>query len=186
MYAPSLHLTFCAILTSIYPKVLHLGLHSVATNGNVGLVKYALSHATPMANLSIPFSMAYIARGVVVGGNDLVVRLLIGQGADVNASRYVLLPLSNPLPKFTLSTDSPVATPTVTATPPPQWWVLQAQHLCNTPPLRSRKRLHHCPVLSSYTALMQIGLINMHLPQRWSLGRMGETGRGGIEGVGGE
>ena len=62
----------------------HLGLHSAAANGNIGLVKYALSHGQPINSVLDGVLPLHAASS---GGNDLVVKLLIEQGADVNASR---------------------------------------------------------------------------------------------------
>jgi ankyrin repeat protein len=62
----------------------HLGLHSAAANGNIGLVKYALSHGQPINSVLDGVSPLHSASS---GGSDLVVKLLIEEGADVNASR---------------------------------------------------------------------------------------------------
>jgi hypothetical protein len=62
----------------------YLGLHSAAANGNIGLVKYALSHGQPINSVLDGVLPLYAPSS---GGNDLVVKLLIEQGADVNASR---------------------------------------------------------------------------------------------------
>lgn len=67
-----------------YYLVPHLGLHSAAANGNIGLVKYALSHGQPINSVLDGVLPLHAASS---GGNDLVVKLLIEQGADVNASR---------------------------------------------------------------------------------------------------
>ena len=62
----------------------HLGLHSAAANGDVGLVQYALSHGQPINSVLDGVLPLHAACS---GGNDLVVKLLIEKGADVNASR---------------------------------------------------------------------------------------------------
>ncbi|EGN99585.1 hypothetical protein SERLA73DRAFT_52075, partial [Serpula lacrymans var. lacrymans S7.3] len=62
----------------------HLGLHAAAATGNVGLVKYALSHGQPVNSVLDGVLPLHAACS---GGNDFVVRLLIEQGADVNAPR---------------------------------------------------------------------------------------------------
>ncbi|KAI0310272.1 hypothetical protein OF83DRAFT_888528 [Amylostereum chailletii] len=62
----------------------HLGLHSAAATGNIGLVKYALSHGQPINSVIDGVLPLHAA---CAGGNDLVVKLLIDNGADVNAPR---------------------------------------------------------------------------------------------------
>ncbi|GBE81064.1 hypothetical protein SCP_0307880 [Sparassis crispa] len=62
----------------------HLGLHSAAATGNVGLVKYALDHGQPINSVLDGVLPLHAACS---GGNDIVVRLLIEKGADVNAPR---------------------------------------------------------------------------------------------------
>jgi ankyrin repeat protein len=62
----------------------HLGLHSAAATGNIGLVKYALSHGQPINSVLDGVLPLHAAAS---GGNDLVVKLLIQYGADVNAPR---------------------------------------------------------------------------------------------------
>lgn len=62
----------------------HLGLHSAAANGNIGLVQYALSHGQPINSVLDGVLPLHAASS---GGNELVVKLLIEQGADVNAAR---------------------------------------------------------------------------------------------------
>jgi ankyrin repeat protein len=79
------------------PKVPHLGLHSAAATGNIGLAKYALSHGQPINSVIDGVLPLHAACS---GGNDMVVRLLIDNGADVNAPRYFffLAPLIAPNP----------------------------------------------------------------------------------------
>ena len=91
--SPSL-LTFLYYLT---PSVPHLGLHSAAVSGDIGLVQYALSHGQPVNSVLDGVLPLHAA---CAGGNDLVVNLLIKHGADVNASRSVhpiVLPVSLPI-----------------------------------------------------------------------------------------
>ncbi|GJE97721.1 Ankyrin repeat protein [Phanerochaete sordida] len=64
-----------------YPN---LGLHTAAASGNLGLVKYALDHGQPV-NSALDGVLPLHAASF--GGSDLVVRLLIEYGADVNAPR---------------------------------------------------------------------------------------------------
>ena len=71
-------------LSTILSPVPHLGLHSAAANGDVGLVQYALSHGQPINSVLDGVLPLHAACS---GGNDLVVKLLIEKGADVNASR---------------------------------------------------------------------------------------------------
>ena len=64
----------------------YLGLHSAAAAGNLGLVTYALDHDQPVNSVldgALPLDVACSGR------NDLIVRLLVGRGADVNAPRCV-------------------------------------------------------------------------------------------------
>jgi ankyrin repeat protein len=61
-------------------------LHSAAITGNLGLAKYALDHGQPV-NSALDGVLPLHA--AAFGGSDLVVRLLIEYGADVNAPRYV-------------------------------------------------------------------------------------------------
>ncbi|KAG0704742.1 hypothetical protein DFH29DRAFT_827550 [Suillus ampliporus] len=62
----------------------HLGLHSAAASGDIGLVQYALSQGQPVNSVLDGVLPLHAA---CAGGNDLVVDLLIQYGADVNASR---------------------------------------------------------------------------------------------------
>ncbi|KAI0282073.1 ankyrin repeat-containing domain protein, partial [Russula brevipes] len=62
----------------------HLGLHAAAASGNIGLAKYALSHGQPINSVIDGVLPLHAACS---GGNDMVVRLLIENGADVNAPR---------------------------------------------------------------------------------------------------
>ncbi|KAH7923398.1 hypothetical protein BV22DRAFT_971274, partial [Leucogyrophana mollusca] len=62
----------------------HLGLHSAAASGDIGLVKYALTHGQPVNSVLDGVLPLHAA---CTGGRDLVVRLLIEHGADVNAPR---------------------------------------------------------------------------------------------------
>lgn len=62
----------------------HLGLHSAAATGNLGLVKYALEHGQPINSVLDGVLPLHAACS---GGNEHVVRLLIEKGADVNAPR---------------------------------------------------------------------------------------------------
>ena len=68
----------------IFASVPHLGLHSAAATGNIGLVKYALSHGQPINSVLDGILPLHAA---CFGGCDLVVKLLIEHGADVNAPR---------------------------------------------------------------------------------------------------
>ncbi|THH14465.1 hypothetical protein EW146_g5868 [Bondarzewia mesenterica] len=69
----------------------HLGLHSAAATGNIGLVKYALSHGQPINSVLDGVLPLHAACS---GGNELVVKLLIESGADVNAPRCTIFPVS--------------------------------------------------------------------------------------------
>ncbi|KAI0708182.1 hypothetical protein C8T65DRAFT_609659 [Cerioporus squamosus] len=62
----------------------NLGLHSAAASGNLGLVTYALDHGQPVNSVLDGVLPLHVASS---GGNDLIVRLLIERGADVNAPR---------------------------------------------------------------------------------------------------
>ncbi|KAH9839437.1 uncharacterized protein C8Q71DRAFT_749520 [Rhodofomes roseus] len=62
----------------------HLGLHSAAAMGNLGLAQYALSHGQPVNSILDGVLPLHAACS---GGNDQVVRFLIESGADVNAPR---------------------------------------------------------------------------------------------------
>ena len=73
-----------ALLTSIHSHSTTPRPHSAAANGNVGLVKCALSHGQPINSVLDGVLPLHVASA---GGNNLVVRLLIEQGVDVNASR---------------------------------------------------------------------------------------------------
>ncbi|KAL7281108.1 hypothetical protein ACG7TL_004415 [Trametes sanguinea] len=68
-------------VTLEYP---HLGLHSAASSGNLGLVTYALDHGQPVNSVLDGVLPLHVASS---GGNELIVRLLIERGADVNAPR---------------------------------------------------------------------------------------------------
>ncbi|KAH9913473.1 uncharacterized protein BXZ73DRAFT_106947 [Epithele typhae] len=68
----------------------HLGLHSAASSGNLGLVTYALDHGQPVNSVLDGVLPLHVACS---GGNDLVVRLLINRGADVNAPRDASAPI---------------------------------------------------------------------------------------------
>ncbi|KAI0288105.1 hypothetical protein BC826DRAFT_709111 [Russula brevipes] len=71
-------------LIHLLSKVPHLGLHAAAASGNIGLAKYALSHGQPINSVIDGVLPLHAACS---GGNDMVVRLLIENGADVNAPR---------------------------------------------------------------------------------------------------
>ncbi|EPQ57654.1 ankyrin, partial [Gloeophyllum trabeum ATCC 11539] len=62
----------------------HLGLHSAAANGNIGLVKYALSHGQPVNSVLDGVLPLHAACSF---GDEIVVKYLIDNGADVNAPR---------------------------------------------------------------------------------------------------
>ncbi|KAI0296519.1 hypothetical protein B0F90DRAFT_1819949 [Multifurca ochricompacta] len=68
-------------VTTEFPQ---LGLHSAAATGNIGLAKYAISHGQPINSVIDGVLPLHAACS---GGNDMVVRLLIDNGADVNAPR---------------------------------------------------------------------------------------------------
>ena len=76
----------CNRLNRRCTPVPNLGLHSAAATGNLGLVKYALDHGQPINSVIDGVLPLHAACS---GGSDLVVRLLIEKGADVNAPRYV-------------------------------------------------------------------------------------------------
>ena len=84
-----MRIIYCYLpLTHLFSKVPHLGLHAAAATGNIGLAKYAISHGQPInsvINGVLPLHAA------CSGGHGLVVKLLIDNGADVNAPRYVLV-----------------------------------------------------------------------------------------------
>lgn len=63
------------------------GLHTAASSGNLGLVKYALEHGQPVNSALDGILPLHAA---CHGGSDLIVRFLIEYGADVNAPRYVI------------------------------------------------------------------------------------------------
>ena len=62
----------------------NLGLHAAALSGNLGLVKYALEQGQPVNSAMEGVLPLHAA---CHNGFDLVVRLLIEHGADVNAPR---------------------------------------------------------------------------------------------------
>ncbi|CAO3600651.1 unnamed protein product [Absidia cylindrospora] len=67
-------------------KDYHLQLHMAATNGNVGLVKFALDHGAPInsvVNGFLPLQLACIS-----DNNIAVVQYLIDRGAQVNAQMW--------------------------------------------------------------------------------------------------
>ena len=74
--------------THLLSKVPHLGLHAAAATGNIGLAKYAISHGQPINSVIDGVLPLHAACS---GGSDMVVKLLIDNGADVNAPRYVFL-----------------------------------------------------------------------------------------------
>ena len=87
----------CLAFSRLCTKVPHLGLHAAAATGNIGLAKYALSHGQPINSVIDGVLPLHAACS---GGNDMVVRLLIDNGADVNAPRYFFFlgPLIVPSP----------------------------------------------------------------------------------------
>ena len=76
----------------------NLALHSAAASGNLGLVTYALDHGQPVNSVLDGVLPLHVACS---GGNDLIVRLLIERGADVNAPRCVSPVLALSCPIFT-------------------------------------------------------------------------------------
>ncbi|KIM71613.1 hypothetical protein PILCRDRAFT_751978 [Piloderma croceum F 1598] len=116
----------------------HLGLHPAAANDNIGLVKYALSHGQ-LINSVLDGVLPLHATSS--GGNDLVVKLFIEQGADVNASR----PSIPRLPRRYSDGHRDAFTPIIGSSG------LTSLHF----PAASRQ-----PGLSSCMAPMQIGLIS--------------------------
>ncbi|KAI8340318.1 ankyrin repeat-containing domain protein [Chlamydoabsidia padenii] len=67
-------------------KNYHLQLHLAATNGNVGLVKFALDHGASMDSVVNGFMPLQLA--CVSDNNLAVVQYLIDRGAQVNAQRW--------------------------------------------------------------------------------------------------
>ncbi|TFK53873.1 hypothetical protein OE88DRAFT_1611890, partial [Heliocybe sulcata] len=62
----------------------YLGLHQAAATGDIGLMKYAISHGQPVNSVLdgvLPLHVACSA------GDEFVVKYLIEHGADVNAPR---------------------------------------------------------------------------------------------------
>ncbi len=78
------HIHSTVSLIRVVLIVQDLGLHSAAASGNLGLVKYALDHGQPV-NSALDGVLPLHA--ACSGGDELVVRLLIERGADVNAPR---------------------------------------------------------------------------------------------------
>jgi len=68
------------------PPVTNLGLHSAAASGDYGLVRYALANGQPINSVLHGVLPIHVACS---GGDEQVVNLLIDNGADVNAPRYV-------------------------------------------------------------------------------------------------
>ncbi|KAG9012809.1 hypothetical protein FRB93_001363 [Tulasnella sp. JGI-2019a] len=68
-----------------YPN---LRLHGAAAKGDIGLVQYALTHGQPANSVLDGILPLHAACS---GGSELVVKLLIDFGADVNAPRYTIL-----------------------------------------------------------------------------------------------
>ena len=86
----SLSVRLCLTPPPARDTVPHLGLHSAASSGNLGLVTYALDHGQPVNSVVDGVLPLHVACS---GGNDRIVRLLIERGADVNAPRYVIYPV---------------------------------------------------------------------------------------------
>lgn len=70
-----------------------LSLHRACANGDVGLVKYALTQGQPVNSV---ISGVLPIHAAASSGNDTVVRMLIEAGADVNAPRLVPLTVARP------------------------------------------------------------------------------------------
>jgi hypothetical protein len=79
---------FLLLLLTRNTIVPHLGLHSAAATGNIGLINYALTHGQPINSVLDGVLPLHAACS---GGHEFVVKLLIEQGADVNAPRCVLV-----------------------------------------------------------------------------------------------
>ena len=82
------------------PPVTNLGLHSAAASGDYGLVRYALANGQPINSVLHGVLPIHVACS---GGDEQVVNLLIDNGADVNAPRYVPSSFSSGIPSHYLS-----------------------------------------------------------------------------------